>query len=247
MKIVISLGAGLQSTALCYMSEYGMLPRADAMVFADTHAEPDWVYETLEQIKRDINIPLHVVSLGDIIYDSINNKRYSSPPFFIETEGGPMPLRRQCTADYKILPVRRFIKKEFGGCELWLGISMDEMNRARFSQVRYIKNVYPLLDNRMTRQDCAVFLESKGVRVPQKSSCYFCPFHNDYYWMFMKREHPDLFEKACMYDEAIRDRSQLKDGKKQYLHRSLKPLRDVEFKHDKQYTLEFVCSGGCGV
>lgn len=244
---IISLGAGLQSTALCYMSEMGLIERADHIVFSDTGAEPDWVYETLERVRRDISIPIEIITHGNLERDVLEKKRYSAPPFYIETESGGMPMRRQCTVDYKILPIRRWIKKNFGKCNLFIGISLDEAQRARFSQVRFIEHVYPLIDLRMTRQSCISFFETNNIQVPAKSSCYFCPYHNDFYWLKMKTDYPDLFQKACEFDEKIRDRSQLIDGKKQYLHKSCKPIAQVEFKHERQYNLEFSCSGGCGI
>lgn len=45
---VLSLGAGVQSTAVLLMSATGELPKLDAAVFADTQWEPKAVYEHLE-------------------------------------------------------------------------------------------------------------------------------------------------------------------------------------------------------
>ena len=48
---ILSLGAGIQSSALLLMSARGVLPKLDGAVFADTGWEPATVYETLEWLK----------------------------------------------------------------------------------------------------------------------------------------------------------------------------------------------------
>lgn len=61
----------------------------------------------------------------------------------------------------------------FERVEQWLGISLDEVERARDSDVNYIVNTYPLLDKLMTRQACITWLERHGLPIPPKSSCVF--------------------------------------------------------------------------
>jgi len=61
----------------------------------------------------------------------------------------------------------------FAQVEKWLGISLDEVERAKDSDVKYIVNRFPLLEKRMTRADCVAWLEAHGLPVPPKSSCVF--------------------------------------------------------------------------
>ena len=50
---VLSLGAGVQSTAMALMAAKGEItPMPDIAIFADTQAEPKSVYEHLEWLKR---------------------------------------------------------------------------------------------------------------------------------------------------------------------------------------------------
>ncbi len=47
---VISLGAGVQSSVMALMAAKGEItPMPDYAIFADTQAEPDHIYEWLEQ------------------------------------------------------------------------------------------------------------------------------------------------------------------------------------------------------
>jgi hypothetical protein len=46
----LSLGAGVQSSALYVMALRGHLPRPDVAIFADTGAEPPWVYQIVRRL-----------------------------------------------------------------------------------------------------------------------------------------------------------------------------------------------------
>jgi 3'-phosphoadenosine 5'-phosphosulfate sulfotransferase (PAPS reductase)/FAD synthetase len=70
MLRVLSLGLGLQSVTLLYMSARGDLPMLDAAIFADTGGEKRATYEYLEYLRGLVPIPIHVVrrdgpSLGE--------------------------------------------------------------------------------------------------------------------------------------------------------------------------------------
>ena len=43
---VLSLGAGVQSSTVALMIEYGELPMVDCAIFADTQNEPKYVYDS---------------------------------------------------------------------------------------------------------------------------------------------------------------------------------------------------------
>jgi hypothetical protein len=90
---VLSLGAGVQSTVLALMAAEGVLPKPDAMVFADTGWEPRRVYDHLDQLAEvtwAAGIRLHRVSSGNLRDDAINPEhRYASVPYFVQNEPGP--------------------------------------------------------------------------------------------------------------------------------------------------------------
>ena len=45
------------------------------------------------------------------------------------------------------------------------------------------------------------YLQARGLRVPRKSSCRRCPYHDDLYWLSLPA--PD-FEAACSFDDWLR-------------------------------------------
>lgn len=141
-----------------------------------------------------------------------------------------------------------------GAIEQWIGISLDETERMRDSNVRYIKNTYPLVDARMRRSDCERWLTDHGYRIPPKSSCIGCPFHDDQHWRAMKDNQPEGFADAVDYDRRIRaegsfNRQALRGNV--FLHNSLKPLDEVDLStredHGQQNLFINECSGHCGV
>ena len=68
--IVLSLGAGVQSSTLLLMAEAGEIePRPDAAIFADTGWEPAAVYQHLDWLETQTSIPIHRVSNGRNLYD----------------------------------------------------------------------------------------------------------------------------------------------------------------------------------
>ncbi len=66
---VLSLGAGVQSTALALMAAHGEIgPMPDCAIFADTGWEPKAVYEHLAWLKSPnvLPFPVHIVTGGNI-------------------------------------------------------------------------------------------------------------------------------------------------------------------------------------
>jgi hypothetical protein len=59
-----------------------------------------------------------------------------------------------------------------------IGISVDELMRARDSDVRYMRNTFPLLDLGWRREDCVAFLAAQGLGDTPKSSCIGFPIRS---------------------------------------------------------------------
>jgi 3'-phosphoadenosine 5'-phosphosulfate sulfotransferase (PAPS reductase)/FAD synthetase len=176
---VLSLGAGVQSTTLLLLAAEGRLPKLDAAVFSDTGWEPAAVYAHLDRIEREVaqpaGIPIYRVSAGNIREDALNPEhRFASMPLFIKNQdGGDGMTRRQCTAEYKLKPIKAQVRQLLGYphptpvprgryAEQWIGISRDEFGRAKDSGIQYLRSAFPLLDmdgaadgrEGWTRDDC---------------------------------------------------------------------------------------------
>ena len=254
----ISLGWGVQSFTLAAMSALGELPKVDAAIHADTTHERSATYAFaakwtpwLEQ--RGIR----VVVVGDFKQTATVSTHKTDIPAFTYSPQSYGQLRRQCTQRWKITPMRRWIseelanlglRKQVGVVRQWLGISLDEMERMKPSDVRYIETVWPIIDKRMTRADCVRWLLANGLEVPPKSSCVFCPYHNAVAWSEL-RQTPADFEKAAQVDSAIR---KCRPPYDLFVHPARKPLIEIDVRTPQERgQLELFqgeeCAGVCFV
>ncbi|WP_412538706.1 hypothetical protein R8Z50_22980 [Longispora sp. K20-0274] len=184
---VLSLGAGVQSSTLLLLAASGRIPRPDLAIMADTKWEPAAVYEHLHRLRRiaeQAGIELVVVSAGDIRRDALDpQSRFASMPLFtLGPKGQRGMARRQCTNQYKINCIKKEVRSRLGYVHparvpagvhavMQIGISLDEVGRARDSDVRYMVNSFPLLDLGWRREDCVRHLEANGLPNTPRSSC----------------------------------------------------------------------------
>jgi hypothetical protein len=267
---VISLGAGVQSTAVLLLANHGELPGGpvDHAIFADTGWEPKAVYEHLAWLEQVSEIPILRTSNGNIRENALDaTRRAASLPLYVfDARGVEGQVRRQCTEEYKLKAIRRKLRALLGvgprdriapgTVESLLGISLDEVARMKPSREQWVTIRWPLIEKRMTRHDCVLWLGRHGYPIPPKSSCVGCPYHGNAYWRQMRDQRPDEWADACEFDDALRtmpprrgERGEI--TKHRYLHRSRRPLRDVDLStladHGQRDLFDQECSGVCGV
>ncbi len=212
---ILSWGCGLQSTTLAVMSAMGDLPKLDAVLTADpgwerqaTYDVRDWYIKWLNE--RDIYV--EVVPTGDIRLQAA--EEHIHIPFFTDAGG---PLRRQCTREFKIRPIRRRTRELLGfdrskpphppanSVEVWLGITVDEHTRAKPSGVQYLKNRWPFLELKWYREHCTTYLQNRGLPVPPKSACVCCPYRRASEWLELQEQAPEEWKAAVEFDEDNRN------------------------------------------
>ena len=268
---VLSLGAGAQSTVLALMAEEGWegLERPDLAVFADTQWEPPAVYEHLKWLEGKLSYPVARVTAGNIrenIMRGVNSdgdKFLDVPVFLRNRDGTPSVAARQCTNHYKITPIRKEIRRRLQipdgqrapkdiQVEMWLGISADESERMKPSRDEWIDRRFPLVEMDLTRADIYNWFADRypGQRLP-RSACVGCPYHDDMEWKWLKENEPDSFREAVLVDRAVRTIPEARGSLngEAYLHRSRKPLDEVDFEGTRDYDeyMASECEGLCGV
>lgn len=81
---VLSLGAGVQSTALFLLGCDGeLVPKLDAAVFADTQWEPRHVMQHLDNLRQygeEHGVPVHLASRGSLPNDVLNPHVFATVP-----------------------------------------------------------------------------------------------------------------------------------------------------------------------
>lgn len=255
---VLSLGAGVQSSTLLLMACEGEL-QLDAAIFADTQWEPAAVYAHLawlEEQAQEASIPVHRVSKGSLREAALaGSTRSASIPLHLRNpDGSPGMLRRQCTKEYKIAPIRRQLRDLNATREqpatLCIGISLDEVERMRTSDVQYIRHEYPLIDRRMTRTDCLRWMAQRDYPLPPKSACIGCPYHDNARWRRLRDESPGEWQDAIAFDAAIRN-GRTRINAEAFLHRQLVPLDQADIRSEQERgQLDLFgeeCAGVCGV
>lgn len=245
---VFSFGAGTQSTAIMALIKHeperlletvGHLP--DYALFADTGAESRDSLINFEYWRKESPIPLYRVKNWK--RNALKDGFRALPVYF--PNGGSK--NRQCTAEWKIQPLNKATSKLFpkkrpnNPVAVWLGISVDEIQRMKESWVKSIENVYPLIELGLSRQDCYQILDKYGYKAV-KSSCYMCPYQ-------VKRwhENPEL-DKAIAYEKNMQLNNPYREMP--YLHPTCEPLEIAVAKQKAQgnlFTFDDECDGICGV
>lgn len=262
---LLSLGAGVQSSVMALLAErgeFGDMP--NVAVFSDTQWEPQAVYDHLDWLEDQLSFPVFRVTAGSILESikaatqPLETKRFATIPWYMGTGMG----RRQCTREFKIAPIRRKQRELLGlkphqraagkVIETWIGISTDEAERMKLSREAWAVNRWPLIEAGWNRNKCRLWFaeEYPGRNLP-KSSCIGCPYHNDAHWADMQTNDPESFASAVNIDHMLRMNGATRGMKNlQYMHRSCKPLSEVDFGVDSgQMDFGFLeeCEGMCGV
>jgi hypothetical protein len=278
---VFSLGLGVQSTAMYYLSSLGKLPRADFAIFADPGNEEPETYKYLQHLKiwqnQNNGIPIIIAKPQSILSKHIvkglnsDSRFVSIPAYTISETGKKGMIRRQCTSEFKIKIIDKKIRELRGykkyernkPVEIWLGITTDEITRMKepYKTEKYKVFVYPFLNEKIyfenkiikysspnmlkwNRQQCAGYITQLGQPLPIKSACTFCPYKSDAAWNDIKQNKPKLWNWLIEFDKKIRNGSKKGFVQPLFLHRSCKPLEDVELLPDLNKS-EFNCSALC--
>ncbi|CAB4202290.1 hypothetical protein UFOVP1623_3 [uncultured Caudovirales phage] len=273
MLNIISLGAGVQSTTMALMAAHGEItPMPDAAIFADTQSEPRAVYEHLKWLMSPNVLPfsVHIVTkgnLGKVTLDVAEGraKRCDSPPLWIQSQevNSAAPISRACTGEYKIKPI---LKKVDELCGLkpyqrkpkqpivnqWIGISTDEVVRAKKSDRPYIIHRWPLIELGMNRTRCISWLKANDYPVPTKSACTFCPYKQNDQWRQLRDRSPEEWAETVEFDRRLRagGKNWPRTAGPVFLHRDLVPLGEAKLDggmNDLWGDMPEECEGMCGV
>lgn len=217
---VVSYGGGVQSNALLVPASQGRVPHR-TFLFANGGADSEHP-GTLRYV-ADVARPFaeaHGVELVEL-----GSRRELIPTPL----SNGMPGRRSCTAEFKIEVIRKWLKANGASVErpahVAIGFSADEVHRvARRRDNDVERPEYPLIDLGLSRDDCAAIVADAGLPVPDRSACWFCPFHRAGYWADLRRDEPELFDRAARLERLINRRRRAAGRTPVWLTRHNKPL-----------------------
>ncbi len=266
---IISLGAGVQSSTMALMAACGEItPMPVAAIFADTQAEPKSVYTWLDWLQNELPFPVKRVTAGSLSEDTLRIRERKDklgywnpsgvPHYSLNADGSNGHGPRQCTQDFKLVPIareQRRIIKSYGvkHAIVWIGISTDEAMRMKPSRVRYATHIWPLIEAGMSRGACLKWMADKKFTTPPRSACVFCPYHNDKEWRRLKDEEPEEFARAVKFErdyQAAKAKTVSRKGFVPFLHAKRVPLDTIDFSTEEergQLNMFNECEGICGV
>lgn len=235
MKI-LSFGAGMQSTALALMScENAMagypvhpeVPIYDDVVFCDLGFEPPWVKEQAEFTRNACEkAGIHYKEIPSPLYqDFMTNfgerRTISIPWWTIKADGHKSKMPRNCTIDYKVELISKYVRWELLGYkkgqrlrpedkkahEMHMGFSYEERKRCKESPNPMFVNKFPLVDMGLVRADNYAYIRDVWGLDTKASACSFCPFHRNYFYAYLKNNVPDDYRRLVEMDELLRDKN----------------------------------------
>ncbi len=200
MRRILSMGAGVQTTALLikcperYKDGY--------IVFADTGDEKAKTYWYIEKYLKPF------CEEKNLKWVTVKNKNYDSlMDWSMKKKRLPIVMSRHCTKNFKITPMEQYARS-IGATDknpiyLDIGISIDESHRANFTKYekKYLIKEWPLVDLKISRKMCYDIIKEHGWPLPVKSGCDFCPFMPRSEMKKLSYENPERFAKIVAMEK----------------------------------------------
>lgn len=210
------------------------------------------------------------VRLGDNLIGG-NEGRFATIPAFIkhldqyDRHGNAQGKgKRQCTAEFKISVVERTIRRELLGLAHGqaykgeritqvFGFDFKEGGRIVRTKDRLASEIlsvgdFPLWGLQWKRKDCVEYIAEVWGREVLPSACTFCPLVNARFRRLLRDRDPAGHARACQVDAALRRpgaaASKLLAGEL-YIHRSMRPLAEVDLGEDDDGDLFAGMNGDC--
>jgi hypothetical protein len=207
VRHVLGLSGGKDSAALAiYIQQrYPEIHEKIEYFFTDTGAELPEVHQFLDKLEA---------YLGKEVVRLNSDKTFEE---WLQQHNQylPSPQQRWCTRAMKIKPFEAFVGDD--AVISYVGIRADEDREGYVSQKDTIKATFPFVDDGIVRDDVFQMLEDT-VGIPEyyqwrsRSGCYFCFFQRQGEWLGLKRNHPELFQKAKEFENIEREKYDWKDG-----------------------------------
>jgi hypothetical protein len=194
---VLSFGGGVQSSALVALLGTGRYPGEppQEVWFCDPKNERpqtySWIETTIKPYCARLGVPFVTLERwctktkqADLLVSYRARKMY------------PLRRDRSCTIHWKVDVMLRECKRrgwdQAGGVEKHIGISLDELHRARTGREHdWETKRYPLIEARLFRDDCASICQDVFGTVPVKSGCWFCKFARPAQWREVWEQRAD--------------------------------------------------------
>ena len=173
----------------------------DYAIFADVGAEEPPTYEYIDKYVKPF------CEEKGIKFVMVRSHRGTLEEHCRKKKILPIIARRWCTDNFKIEPVNKFIRGTLRATAehpviLDMGFTIDEATRAAGDdKVKHAYQNYPLVDAKITREDCYKIIREHGWEIPAKSACDFCMFHGPRYFQQLSKDNPRRFGEIMAMEE----------------------------------------------
>lgn len=197
---ILGISGGKDSAALAIHLK-DKIPEME-YVFCDTGSELPETYAFIKNLEAVLN--QRVIRLPKELKDKSNSYNFDQE---LAVYGGylPSPQARWCTKKLKLQPFENYIGDD--DVINYVGIRYDENREGYLSTKPNVKTVFPFIEDKIDLHGVNQILERAGVGIPSyyewrtRSGCYFCFYQSKKEWIGLKEKHPDLYEKAKMYEK----------------------------------------------
>jgi hypothetical protein len=174
------------------------------------------------------------------LYGGADNDTLLIPAFTnLNSDAGKLPT--YCSSYWKREVVKRWANAQgVTAVDMWLGISVDEMERVQKEKRGKWKTRYPLIEQVMNRGDCIALVKRMGWPEPPRSSCYMCPNHTAHEWRDIRDNKPQDWQAAIKFEREIRVRDP-----NAFLHHDCVPLDQADLDEKNGVLFEHCDSGHC--
>lgn len=264
----------MQSTALALMScenkhaldksqfpPHPTIPIYDLIAFCDLGEEPPWVYDQVEFIAKACeDADIKFIVLNTHLYeDYLNNfgkSRVVSIPFWtINEDGKKGKMMRNCTMDYKINAIQKYVRwtllgykkgartkpEDMKAHEMHIGFSFEEKQRCKDNPHQMFINKFPLVNLCLERKHNFAYIKDVWGLETKASACNICPFHRNYFFKHLRENHQTEYFKVVQLDNLLgTEQSNTKIKSQLFISRSRKRIIELtDSECDDMETFEY--------
>lgn len=198
-KLIVSFGGGVNSAAMLVgMQERRIRP--DLILFADTGGENPETYTFVETMKAWSSRKLRrsiITVRNDGMYTTLETECTVKATLPSIVFGW-----RSCSDKYKLRPQKKYASLAFPDEQVtWaVGIDAGELHRIG----KFENCIHPLVEWGWQREDCIKAIQRADLPIPVKSACFYCPASTKSDVLRLRKEHPELFERAVAMEKNAR-------------------------------------------
>ena len=219
--LVVSYGGGVNSVAMLVgMRDRGISP--NLVLFSDTGGEKPETYDYIPVMDRwlEANDMPKITRVS--VADNPNAVAKTLEDQCLRLGFLPSIAYgwKTCSQRWKADPCRKFLNSWEPALACWkdggklmhaIGYDSGEAHRS-LEDDKKTEWWFPLREWGWARKECVAAVTAAGLPVPIKSSCFFCPSSKKSEILWLRREHPDLFDRAVAIEQAAAPNSSAVKG-----------------------------------